>query len=134
MKGALFYDAQSEPFDFAAWMAPMPSFFRRLKQRVVTAWHKTMALLAMPMFALSCTLWEAVEDFVAFADVCTVSRRHRRAKRPAMLSFPTRWLVYGAIMLLPGGMCPAQPHPLNKVSFEAWSVKSAAFQATYSQY
>jgi hypothetical protein len=88
VKGHVFYDAQSDPVDTDAWMPTKPGFLAGLIQGLATQWwQQAMMHLALPMFALSCILWEA-----AYGRFHGVTRFKHRIAMPKAPEAPNRYV------------------------------------------
>jgi hypothetical protein len=63
VKDHVFYDARPDPFDYSTWQAQkQPSFLDRIIQKIATTWQAAVMHGTIHLLALSCTLWEALED------------------------------------------------------------------------
>lgn len=90
LKGHVFYDALTDPFDLEQWMVLTPPLLGCMIQLIATMWHEAMMQCGIQLLALSCILWEALDDLSALTDSSTRSRHHQHRKCPTSLTFPAR--------------------------------------------
>ena len=75
VKDNVFYDARPDPFNYGTWMARKPTFLERIVQTIATKWQEAMMHSTIHLLALSCPLWEALEDLGMLTDSRTESHR-----------------------------------------------------------
>jgi hypothetical protein len=127
IKDCVFFDSRTDEIPESHDSPPTPL---RRTARCVTVWLRAQVQPIMVWWLVTTSLLQALLNGILTIEDDIVPRRQRRwhskrphcwsierphaSPRPSLYTFPKSWLVFvGAIMLLPGGIQPDTPRPVD---------------------